>query len=145
MAFRHGGILDIQITGLKETMQALKEIDAEIPRELKRGFREDAQTILQGARGYAAALGGCGQYSGSLSIRMTGEGVRIQSTDPGAGTIEFAHPGAVALTGPRRGKPVGVPLASSAPRALVRSSLEHEFEVRDAAETRLAQVIARYM
>lgn len=145
MAFRHGGILDIQITGLKETMLALKEIDAEIPRELKRGFREDAQPILSDARGFAASLGGSGQYSGSMSIRMAGDGVRIQSSDPGAGTIEFAHPGAVALSGRRRGKPVGVPLAASAPRALIKASLLHEDEVRDKVETRIAQAIVRYM
>lgn len=138
------GSMDIRVTGLKEALEALGAIDREIPKELKRGLREDAKPLLQAAKGYASGLGGTGAYSASLTMRTVSAGVRIRSGDPGAGVIEFANPGALAMSGPRRGKRVGVP-GGNPPRALVKSAIEHEDELRDKAESRIAEVIGRYL
>ena len=94
--------LKIEIDGAKEVADGLKRIDRQLLKELKQGMKEDSRPILQDARSYASGLGGSGQYAGSLSLRAIKDGVRIQSSDPGAGTIEFANAGAVYLSGRRR-------------------------------------------
>lgn len=136
--------LKIEIDGAKEVADGLRRIDRQLLKELKQGMKEDARPILQDARSYASGLGGSGQYAGSLSMRAIKDGVRIQSDDPGAGTIEFAHRGAYYLSGSRRGLPVGVPMGGP-PRALVRASEENEDAVRRAVETRIERMIARYL
>lgn len=144
MAFEHGGALRIEVEGVKETIDALKRIDRALVTELKKGFREDAKPILSSAKGYARALGGSGDYAASMAIRTIKDGVRIQASDPGSGTIEFAHRGAYYRSGVRAGKPAGVP-SGNPPRALVKASLEHEDEVKRSVETRIERVITRYL
>ena len=144
MAFGHGGALSIEVKGVKETIDALRRIDRTLAAELKKGLKEDARPILSDAKGYARALGGSGGYAASMAMRTLKDGVRIQASDPGAGTIEFAHRGAFYRSGPRMGKRAGVP-AGSPPRALVRSSLEHEDEVKRSVETRIERTIKRYL
>lgn len=136
--------LKIEVDGAKEVADGLRRIDRQLVKELKQGMREDAQPILRDARSYASGLGGSGQYAGSLSMRSIKDGVRIQSSDPGAGTIEFAHRGAYYRSGRRRGLPVGVPMGGP-PRALVRASEENEGAVRRSVETRIERMIARYL
>lgn len=144
MAFEHGGALRIEVNGIKETIDALGRIDRTLATELKKGLKEDAKPILTDAKGYARALGGSGQYASSMAMRTLKDGVRIQASDPGAGTIEFAHRGAFYRSGARMGKRVGVP-SGNPPRALVKASLEHEDEVRRSVETRIERVIKRYL
>ena len=144
MGFGHEGALRIEVRGLDETIVALGAIDRELPSELRKGLREDARPLLQSARGYASGLGGTGSYASSLSMRTVRSGVRIVSGDPGAGTIEFALPGAFALTGPRRGRPIGVPRGTPA-RALVRAAKEHEPDITARASRRVEQAIERYL
>lgn len=144
MAFEHGGALRIEVEGVNETIDALRRIDRALVTELKKGFREDAQPILSSAKGYARALGGSGDYAASMAIRTIKDGVRIQASDPGSGTIEFAHRGAFYRSGVRAGKPAGVP-SGNPPRALVKASLEHEDEVKRSVETRIERVITRYL
>lgn len=136
--------LRIEVRGLKEAVQALRKIDGSLASELKRGIREDARPILDDARGYARALGGRGDYAASLAMRTLSNGVRIQSDDPGAGTIEFAHRGALYRTGPRAGSRAGVPRGEP-PRALVRAALANEAMVRSRVEGRIAETIERYL
>lgn len=136
--------ISIQVTGLDEAIDALRGIDGALASELRRGLREDARPLLDSARGYAAALGGAGQYAGSMALRAISSGVRLASDDPGAGTIEFARLGAHYLKGPRAGRPIGVP-PGGPPRALVRAADEREDEVRLKAEERVAQTIERYL
>ena len=144
MAFEHGGALRIEVKGVKETIYALKQIDSTLATELKKGIKEDAKPILTDAKGYARALGGSGDYAASMAMRTLKDGVRIQASDPGAGTIEFAHRGAFYRSGKRMGKRVGVP-SGNPPRALVKASLEHEDEVKRSVETRIERVIKRYL
>lgn len=144
MAFTHGGGIRIEAKGLKETIKALSSIDEELPREFKRGLKEDAKPILADARNNAQSIARTGSYASSMAIRALSNGVRIQSNDPGAGTIEFANAGAVYLSGRRRGLPVGVPRGNP-PRALVKAVLDNEAAVVDAVETRIEQTIRKYL
>lgn len=134
----------IEAQGLDETIKALREIDRTLPREFKRGLKEDAKPILDAARGYASGIARTGGYAGSFSMRSYANGIYIASSDPGAGTIEFAHSGAVYLSGKRRGLRVGVPRGNP-PRALVKASLENEDYVAERIESRIESVIERYL
>lgn len=136
--------LSIKVEGIKETKEALKNIDRELLRDFNKGLREDARPLFTAYKAYARGLGGSGQYAGNASMRTIAAGVKILNTDPGAGPIEFANPGAVYLSGKRAGKRMGVPHAPK-PRALMRAVDEYEPIVRDNAERRIATVIERYL
>lgn len=142
--YKHRGGIRIEARGLTETIKALKDIDREIPREFKRGLKEDARPILKDARSNAMSIARTGAYASSMAMRAISNGVKIVSSDPGAGAIEFAHHGAVYQKGSRRGKPIGVP-SGEPPRALVRSVLDNEALVTEAVETRIEQTIKRYL
>lgn len=144
MPFSHGGGVRIEAQGLKETIEALRSINRDLPREFKKGLKQDAEPILSDARGNAQSIASTGAYASSLAMRAISNGVRIQSDDPGAGTIEFANRGAVYISGRRRGLPVGVPQGSP-PRALVRAVLDNEDAVVGAVETRIEQTIRKYL
>jgi hypothetical protein len=134
----------IQIYGASATIEAFSHIDGELARELKSTFRDEAKVVLQHAKQYARALGGSGDYANSMAMRTIKRGARISSSDPGAGTIEFANQGAFARKGPHMGKPVGVP-QGDAPRALVRAAIEDELTVVDHIDTEIAAIIDRYL
>lgn len=142
--YEHRGGIRIEARGLTETIKALQDIDREIPREFKRGLKEDARPILKDARSNAMSIARTGAYASSMAMRAISNGVKIVSSDPGSGTIEFAHHGAVYQKGSRRGKPIGVP-SGEPPRALVRSVLDNEALVTEAVETRIEQTIKRYL
>lgn len=139
-----GNALDIRVEGLKEALEGLKQIDKALPKELKKGLREDARPLLESARGYAQALGGTGEYASNMAMRTVSSGVRLVNTDLGAGTIEFAHRGAYYLSGPKAGRPLGVP-GGEPPRALIRAAVEQGESVRQRAERRVAETIERYL
>lgn len=136
--------LRIEVKGIKETKDALGRIDRELVRDFNKGLREDARPLFSAYKAYARGLGGTGQYAGNASMRTIAAGVRIANSDPGAGAIEFANPGAFYLSGPRAGLRMGVPHAPK-PRALMRAVDEYEPVVRDKAERRIATVIERYL
>ena len=136
--------LSIKVEGIKETKDALKRIDRELVRDFNKGLREDARPLFSAYKAYAGGLGGTGEYAGNASMRTVAAGVRILNTDPGAGAIEFANPGAFYQNGPRAGSRMGVPHAPK-PRALMRAVDEYEPVVRDSAEKRIAKVIERYL
>lgn len=134
----------IEAKGLDETIKALKSINRQLPREFKKGLKEDARPILADARSNAQSIARSGAYASSMAMRAISNGVRIISDDPGAGTIEFANRGAFYLSGSRRGLPVGVP-SGSPPRALVRAVLDNEEDVKRAVESRIEQTIRKYL
>ena len=139
-----GGVLSIEAKGLTETIKALRTINRDLPREFKRGLKDDAKPILTDARNNAQSIAYSGAYASSMAMRAISNGVRIISDDPGAGTIEFANRGAFYLSGRRRGLPVGVP-SGNPPRALVRAVLDNEEDVRRAVESRIEQTIRKYL
>lgn len=130
----------IEIKGLKETKEALRAISRDLVREFNKGLREDARPLLNAYKAYASGLGGTGQYASNASMRTMASGIKIVNTDPGAGTIEFANPGAFYRTGRLAGKKIGVPSAPK-PRALMRAVDENEPQIVARVESRLAQFI----
>lgn len=144
MGHSNGGAFRIEAKGLPETIKALKEINRELPKEFKRGLKNDAKPILSDARSHAQSIARTGAYASSFAMRTIANGVRIQSGDPGAGTIEFAKRGAFYRSGRRAGLPIGVP-AGNPPRALVRAAIDNEEAVRKAVETRVERTIRRYL
>lgn len=118
----------IEVNNLEEVLANLKAIAPRLQRELKGEIREVARPTFNKARSYASGLGSnpTGAYAHSLSMRTNDRGVRIVSTDPGAGVIEFANPGALILIGERAGRRAPVPHGSNPPRAMVRAIVEDE-------------------
>ena len=127
-ATRRCALISVEFINLEATIEALSKIDSGMASELKSRIREIAQPTIAKAKGYARGLGSrpTGGYANSLSLRTRQTGVVFVSNDPGGGVIEFANPGAVILTGPRRGRRAGVPNGSAPPRALLKAILEDE-------------------
>lgn len=117
----------VRIHNLDETIKALNEVSARLAKDLKSAIRDIAKPTLQKARGYAhVGAHSTGAYAKSLALRTHAKGVKFVSTDPGAGVIEYANPGALILRGERAGRRAGVPHGSAPPRALLRAILEDE-------------------
>ena len=75
-----GGVaLSIEAEGLTETIKALKSINRELPREFKRGLKDDARPILTDARSNAMSIAYSGAYASSMALRAMSNGVRIIS------------------------------------------------------------------
>lgn len=132
----------IQVENLDETIKALSQLDSRLAKGLKDEIEEIAEPTLQKAKGYGSGLGAnpTGAYGASMSMKQRQYGVVLQSTDPGGGTIEFAHQGAVYLRGPLAGQRVGVPHGSEPPRALLKAILEDEREIVDQVDEAVAKI-----
>ncbi len=74
--------LSIRVEGLAETLKGLREIDRELPKEVKRGLREDVRPLFAAYQSYARGLGGSGQYAANASMRTISAGVKIANSDP---------------------------------------------------------------
>lgn len=124
-------MFSIRVQNLDNVIEGLRAVDSSMASELKRGIKEVVRPTYEKARSYAGGLGAnpTGAYASSLSLRTYANGVKLISTDPGGGVIEFANPGAVILTGKRAGRRAGVPLGSTPPRALLRALLEDEEDI----------------
>lgn len=136
-------LYSVRVDNLEQTIAVLRDIDAGMARELVRDIRKIAKPTLAKAKGYASGLGSnpTGAYAASMSLRSRATGVKLASSDPGAGVIEFANPGAVILTGPRRGRRAPVPNGSFPPRALLRAVLDDE----DSIVRQLDEAVSRYI
>lgn len=121
-------MLDVRTINLEETIASLRRADAAGAKALKSGIREVAKPTLAKMRGYAAGLGAnpTGAFSRSISLKTRANGVAFATSDPGGGVIEFAHIGAVILTGERKGRRCPVPHGSEPPRAMLKAVLEDE-------------------
>lgn len=118
----------IEVQNLDDVLEMLRHVDSHVAEETKANIKEIAKPTLSKAKGYAAGLGvmPTGTYAASLSLKTYQNGVKFVSNDEGGGVIEFAHVGALILSGPRKGRTAGVPLGSEPPRALLRAILEDE-------------------
>lgn len=121
-------MFSVEVINLEETITALWELDRGMASQVKAEIKRLAQPTLAKAKGYAAGLGASptGSFAKTISLSTRKDGVVLRSTDPGAGVIEFANPGAIILSGVRAGRRAGVPNGSRPPRALVRAVLEDE-------------------
>lgn len=117
----------IEVQNLDETIASIAELDAQMAKALKRKIREVVKPTLAKARSYAH-VGACptGKYASSLSLKTHANGVKFVSTDEAGGVKEFAHQGALILSGPRAGRRAGVPIGSEPPRALLKAILQDE-------------------
>ena len=75
MAFTHGGGVRIEAKGLQETIKALRSINKELPREFKKGLKQDAKPILTDARNNAQSIARTGAYASSMAMRAIPVGV----------------------------------------------------------------------
>lgn len=118
----------VEVINLDETIRALRKVDKGMASKLKSEVRSLAKPTLAKARQYARSIGSSpsGKYAGSLSLRTNANGVAWVSSDPAAGVKEFANPGAIILSGPRKGKRAGVPQGSTPPRAMLKAVLEDQ-------------------
>ena len=118
----------VEVINLDETIRALRKVDKGMASKLKSEIRSLAKPTLAKARQFARGIGSSpsGKYAGSLSLRTNANGVAWVSSDPAAGVKEFANPGAIILSGPRKGKRAGVPQGSTPPRALLKAVLEDQ-------------------
>ena len=121
------GQFTITIFGINELIAALHKLNPDIEKELKKEIKDAGNKVLQESKGHAAGLGHSpsGAYARSLSLKDQKKGVRIVSSDAGAGAIEFANAGARYLRGPRYGRPIGTP-AVGKPKALIKAANENE-------------------
>lgn len=120
----------IEVQGLDAAVSALRELDNKAANDLCKRVRDVIKPTLAKAKSYAhVGSNPTGAYASSLALRTTRTGAKFVSTDPGGGVIEFAHPGALILTGVRAGRRAGVPHGSQPPRALLRAILEDEEQI----------------
>lgn len=117
----------IEVQNLDETVAVLTEFDRDLAKRLRSKIREVTKPTLAKARSYAhVGAYGTGHYASSLSLKTYATGVKFVSTDEAGGVKEFAHQGALILSGPRAGRRAGVPIGSEPPRALLKAILEDE-------------------
>lgn len=117
----------IEVQNLDETLDRLAEVDQGMAKALRSKIREITKPTLAKARSYAhVGASGTGKYASSLSLKSYAYGVKFASSDEAGGVKEFAHQGALILSGPRAGRRAGVPIGSEPPRALLRAILEDE-------------------
>lgn len=99
----------VHLHGMRELSKALSGAPKELRKVVGQGFKDDAEPVADRARQLGMAIADSGDFASSIKITGGRAGVYLQSNDPGAGPIEFAHPGALATSGPGRGEPIGVP------------------------------------
>lgn len=136
------GLFTVEVRGASTLIQTLRAFSPDAERELRQTIRQAGQQVLNDAKGFAGGFAYSGDYAGSLGLKDLVKGVRIQSTDAGAGAIEFANAGAVYLRGPFRGRPIGTPPVPK-PKALIKAKEEHEPHVIAAVQDALARACDR--
>lgn len=102
------GIDTVNLNQLRLTLSRLTD-GKDINRKGRMALLEAAQPMLPAAKAGASAIADTGAFSRSIRLIATATSLSLRSSDPGAGVMEYAHPGAVARRGPNKGKPVGVP------------------------------------
>ncbi len=111
------GRLFVHTHGLRELSKTIGGASRDLQRDISAGFKHSAEPIAERARQFAWAFADTGAFASSIKIDGGRSGVFLRAADEGAGPIEFAHPGALATSGPGAGEPIGVPPGTPA-RAL---------------------------
>lgn len=144
-SFTFGGLLlDVTLKGANEFISTAERFDPAVRARVEKVIKSGASDIKSDASSFGHGIAYTGAFGSSFGIRKISGGYKVYSSDPGAGTIEFAHYGAVATHGKRVGRRVGVPRGSAPPRALVRAVDKHEYrivrEVEQAIQTELDKI-----
>ena len=90
------------------------------------------------ARGKASPWARTGAFMRSIGRRTYVRGVRIVTTHPAGGVLEYAHPGARSLSGRRVGTPQGAPN-----KAITKAVEDNQDWIVDRVDAALAQALAK--
>ena len=143
----------IEVKGLDETLNWLKNCHPKMEKALKKGLKEAMQPVLKRARTNASKIADIdGFYRDSLSIASRKSGVEwiLKSDDRAAGVKEYALPGATVVrsrTNSKRSRTmlamhsrIGVPRGMP-PRVMIPAVNDSEAEVVDRIDAALAEVL----
>ena len=106
---RVNGRLFVHTHGLRELSKALSGAPRLLQKDIGDSFKRSAEPVAQRARDIAWGFADTGAFASSIKITGGRSGVFLSSNDPAAGPIDFANLGAIAMSGPGAGKPIGVP------------------------------------
>ena len=133
-----GDGLTVYIKGYDTLMKGLKTYNELAYNQVRKIIKEQGQVVLAEAKSRGMAIRDTGAFAASLAIRDTQRGVKLVSTDPGAGTIEYANWGATYTRGRYAGRPIGVPRKAAKPRAMIPAVENNEQGTFAAVENALA-------
>lgn len=102
-----GGLL--RLLGYTELMRTLAAFDQRAPKVVRDSLRQAGRKVKDDATAQAASWARTGAFRASIGLSNTQRGLKIKSTDPAAGVLEYAHAGATTLSGRRVGTPAGAP------------------------------------
>lgn len=135
---RFGGHMYVHTYGLRELSKVISGCEKQLARDISAGFKRAAEPVAERARQLAATFADTGQFASSIKITGGRAGVFLSSNDPAAGPIDFAHMGAVALSGPNVGARVGVPHGGGDPSRAFYPAIEDTID--DLAEALTRQI-----
>lgn len=147
------GLMQVQIEGLKETLENLRIANAHGAQIVEKAIQDSGDAVLTSAQAKASGFASSGAFRSSLSTKKTKGGIFLRSNDPAAGVIEFAHHGArtrsskgTKLANARLAKKsgVGVPRRATQPRAMVPAVNENVLRVQNAVATALERALCGY-
>lgn len=130
--------LQADLGGWKSLRETLRLFDAGAEREMVKAIRGVASFVVTEAKGRASGWARSGDFVASIGQRTYARGVKVVSSDPAAGVLEYAHAGATALSGRRVGTPAGAPN-----KALTKAVEENEQYIVQRVDEALARALDR--
>lgn len=119
----------VVVFGLDNLIDGLKGFRPKAVENIRKTIRKGGEDVARDAKSFASRFAFTGAYAASFGVRQLGNGVKVYSSDPGAGAIEFAAPHAMYLHGKLRGRTMAGPYRIGAPRALIPAVEKNEPDV----------------
>lgn len=101
--------IEARLGGFKELRRTLAAFDRDAERVMVRAIQGTADKVVGDAKGRASSWARTGNFMETIGRRTYARGVRIVTTHPAGGVLEYAHAGARSLSGRRVGTPPGAP------------------------------------
>ena len=127
-----------ELGGWKALRETLRAFDRDAERTMVRAIQSTADKVVGDARGKAAPWARTGNFMETIGRRTYVLGVRIVTTHPAGGVLEYAHPGARSLSGRRVGTPQGAPN-----KAITKAVEDNQDWIVDRVDAALAQALAK--
>lgn len=127
-----------KLGGWKELRETLRAFDRDAERTMVRAIQSTADKVVGDAKGRAASWARTGDFMRSITRRTYARGVRIATTDPAGGVLEYAHAGARSLSGRRVGTPPGAPT-----KAMTKAVEDNQDWIVDRVDAAIAQALAK--
>lgn len=127
-----------ELGGWKALRETLRAFDEGAERTMVRAIQSTADKVVGDARGKASPWARTGAFMRSIGRRTMPRGIRIATTDPAGGVLEYAHPGARSLSGRRVGTPQGAPN-----KAITKAVEDNQDWIVDRVDAALAQALAK--